>query len=73
MDIDQIEFKTNVFVLALRDVVVFPGMVVPLFVGRPKSMNALNAAMKEDKQIFLITQKNATEETLPSITFTASG
>ncbi len=52
MDIDQIEFKTNVFVLALRDVVVFPGMVVPLFVGRPKSMNALNAAMKEDKQIF---------------------
>ncbi|KUJ75244.1 DNA-binding protein [Thiomicrospira sp. XS5] len=63
MDIDQIEFKTNVFVLALRDVVVFPGMVVPLFVGRPKSMNALNAAMKEDKQIFLITQQNATEET----------
>jgi len=63
MDIDQIEFKTNVFVLALRDVVVFPGMVVPLFVGRPKSMNALNAAMKEDKQIFLVTQKNATEET----------
>lgn len=66
MDIDQIEFKTNVFVLALRDVVVFPGMVVPLFVGRPKSMNALNAAMKEDKQIFLVTQKNATEET-PSL------
>lgn len=63
MDIDQIEFKTNVFVLALRDVVVFPGMVVPLFVGRPKSMNALNAAMEEDKQIFLITQKNASEET----------
>lgn len=63
MDIDQIDFKTNVFVLALRDVVVFPGMVVPLFVGREKSMNALNAAMKEDKKIFLITQKNATEET----------
>lgn len=62
MDIDQIEFKTNVFVLALRDVVVFPGMVVPLFVGREKSMNALNAAMAEDKQIFLVTQKNATEE-----------
>ncbi|NCN43985.1 MAG: endopeptidase La [Piscirickettsiaceae bacterium CG_4_9_14_3_um_filter_43_564] len=62
MDIDQVEFKTNVFVLALRDVVVFPGMVVPLFVGREKSMNALNAAMAEDKQIFLVTQKNATEE-----------
>ena len=63
MDIDQIEFKTNVFVLALRDVVVFPGMVVPLFVGREKSMNALNAAMDEDKQIFLVTQQNATQET----------
>ncbi|MPQ75971.1 endopeptidase La [Hydrogenovibrio sp. JE_KL2] len=63
MDIDQIDFKTNVFVLALRDVVVFPGMVVPLFVGREKSMNALNAAMQEDKQIFLVTQKNATQET----------
>lgn len=62
MDIDQIDFKTNVFVLALRDVVVFPGMVVPLFVGREKSMNALNAAMQEDKQIFLVTQKNATQE-----------
>lgn len=63
MDIEQVEFKTNVFVLALRDVVVFPGMVVPLFVGRDKSMNALNSAMTEDKQIFLVTQKNATEET----------
>ncbi|PLA74384.1 endopeptidase La [Hydrogenovibrio sp. SC-1] len=63
MDIEQVEFKTNVFVLALRDVVVFPGMVVPLFVGREKSMNALNSAMTEDKQIFLVTQKNATEET----------
>lgn len=62
MDIEQVEFKTNVFVLALRDVVVFPGMVVPLFVGREKSMNALNSAMTEDKQIFLVTQKNATEE-----------
>lgn len=66
MDIEQVEFKTNVFVLALRDVVVFPGMVVPLFVGRDKSMNALNSAMAEDKQIFLVTQKNATEES-PSI------
>jgi len=63
MDIDdQIEFKTNVFVLALRDVVVFPGMVVPLFVGRKKSMNALNAAMKESKQIFLVSQKDAKKE-----------
>ncbi|KUJ72016.1 endopeptidase La [Thiomicrospira sp. WB1] len=63
MDIEQIDYKNNVFVLALRDVVVFPGMVVPLFVGREKSMNALNAAMKADKQIFLITQKDASDTT----------
>lgn len=62
MDIEQIDFKTNVYVLALRDVVVFPGMVMPLFVGRPKSMNALNAAMAQDKQIFLITQKEDTPD-----------
>ena len=62
MNIDQIELKTNVFVLALRDLVVFPGMVVPLFVGRKKSMNSLNLAMKEDKQIFLVSQKNSTQE-----------
>ena len=62
MDINQIDYKTNVFVLALRDVVVFPGMVVPLFVGREKSRNALKEAMKHDKQIFLVTQKNNTDE-----------
>jgi len=62
MNIDQIELKTDVLVLALRDVVVFPGMVVPLFVGRSKSMNSLNAAMKEDKQIFLVSQKKSAQE-----------
>ena len=62
MNINQIELKTNVFVLALRDVVVFPGMVVPLFVGRKKSMNSLTMAMKEDKQIFLISQKQSAQE-----------
>mgnify|MGYP006278645299 CR=1 FL=1 len=69
MDIEQIDYKNNVFVLALRDVVVFPGMVVPLFVGREKSMNALNAAMEADKQIFLVTQKDAadTQPTLESL------
>ncbi len=45
-------------VLALRDVVIFPHMVMPLFVGRKKSINALDAAMKKDEQIFLVTQKN---------------
>ena len=45
--------------LPLRDIVVFPGMIVPLFVGRDKSIKALNEVMKEDKKIILITQKNA--------------
>jgi len=45
--------------LPLRDIVVFPGMIVPLFVGRDKSINALNEVMKTNKKIVLITQKNA--------------
>lgn len=44
-------------VLPLRDVVVFPYMVMPLFVGRPKSIAALDGAMKNDKQLLLVTQK----------------
>ncbi len=43
--------------LPLRDVVVFPGMIVPLFVGRPRSVTALDFAMKSGKQILLVTQK----------------
>ena len=45
--------------LPLRDIVVFPGMIVPLFVGRDKSIKALNEVMKNNKKITLITQKNA--------------
>jgi len=45
--------------LPLRDIVVFPGMIVPLFVGRDKSIKALNEVMKSNKKIILITQKNA--------------
>ncbi len=45
--------------LPLRDVVVFPNMLVPLFVGRDKSINALNEVMKTNKKIILITQKNS--------------
>ncbi len=45
--------------LPLRDIVVFPGMIVPLFVGREKSIQALNEVMKTNKKIILITQKNA--------------
>lgn len=47
-------------VLALRDVVVYPHMVIPLFVGRAKSIKCLDAAMEKDKQIFLVAQKDAT-------------
>ena len=49
-------------VLPLRDIVVFPHMIVPLFVGREKSVRALEEVMSEDKQILLLTQKNATED-----------
>jgi ATP-dependent Lon protease len=49
-------------VLPLRDIVVFPHMIVPLFVGRDKSVRALEAVMKEDKQILLVTQKNAAQD-----------
>lgn len=49
-------------VLPLRDIVVFPHMIVPLFVGREKSVNALEHVMKDDKQILLVTQKNAADD-----------
>lgn len=49
-------------VLPLRDVVVYPFMVVPLFVGRERSIKALEVAMAADKQILLVTQRNATED-----------
>jgi len=45
--------------LPLRDIVVFPSMVIPLFVGRDKSITALNEVMKGDKKIVLVTQKNS--------------
>lgn len=49
-------------VLPLRDIVVFPHMIVPLFVGREKSVRALEDVMKEDKQILLVTQRNAAQD-----------
>ena len=51
--------KSKIILLPLRDIVVFPNMVVPLFVGREKSINALNEIMKGDKKIILVTQKNS--------------
>ncbi|WP_448581768.1 endopeptidase La [Thermaurantiacus sp.] len=49
-------------VLPLRDIVVFPHMIVPLFVGREKSVKALESAMQADKSIFLLSQKNPSDE-----------
>ena len=51
--------SSSIPVLPLRDIVVFPGMVAPLFVGRKQSVNALNHAMSLDKKIFLLAQKNS--------------
>ena len=49
-------------VLPLRDIVVFPHMIVPLFVGRDKSVRALEDVMQDDKQVLLLAQKNAAED-----------
>ena len=55
--------KTNIIpLLPLRDVVVFPHMIVPLFVGREKSIAALESAMKYEKGIFMVAQKNAKKD-----------
>jgi len=51
--------KNTFPVLPLRDIVVFPNMVAPLFVGRKQSVNALNHAMNNDKKIFLVSQKSS--------------
>src|SRR5213075_78707 len=48
--------------LPLRDVVVFPHMVIPLFVGRPKSIKAMETAMEAGKSILLVTQKSAAKD-----------
>jgi ATP-dependent Lon protease len=55
--------KSSLFpVLPLRDIVVFPHMIVPLFVGREKSIRALEEVMRDDKQILLVAQKNAGQD-----------
>src|SRR3546814_12881698 len=56
-------FMTQRFpVLPLRDIVVFPNMIAPLFVGRDKSVAALEAAMEADKEIFLVAQLDPAED-----------
>src|SRR3954470_13713787 len=49
-------------VLPLRDIVVFPHMIVPLFVGREKSIRALEEVMREEKKILLVAQKNPADD-----------
>lgn len=56
LETKKIGAMSQIPVLPLRDVVVYPHMVIPLFVGRGKSIKALEAAMLENKQIFLVAQ-----------------
>jgi len=58
----SVEIVTTHPVLPLRDIVVFPHMVVPLFVGRERSVRALEQVMKDDRQILLASQKDATKD-----------
>src|SRR5262249_24850885 len=59
---DKASAKELYPVLPLRDIVVFPYMIVPLFVGRVKSINALEEVMRSDKQILLAAQRNAGDD-----------
>jgi ATP-dependent Lon protease len=61
-NIEQLDMKLGALVMPLRDVVVFPGTVMPLFVGREKSIEAIQAAMQGDRQIFLVSQKNPEQD-----------
>ena len=53
------DVKHTLPLLPLRDIVIFPSMVIPLFVGRDKSISSLNEVMKSNKKIILVTQKNS--------------
>ena len=59
---EQAEKEIELPLLPLRDVVVFPHMVIPLFVGRTESVKALEAAMRNDKQIFLVAQRDPSND-----------
>ncbi len=61
-ELDPAAVHHDMPLLPLRDVVVYPHMVIPLFVGRPKSICALEQAMSNDKQIFLVAQRSAADD-----------
>jgi ATP-dependent Lon protease len=59
---DRVSVEMEIPLLPLRDVVVFPHMIVPLFVGRERSIAALESAMKDEKEIFMVAQKSAQKD-----------
>ena len=60
---DNIKVNKNLYpILPLRDIVVYPNMVVPLFVGREKSIQALEEVMSNNRELFLVAQKDSTTE-----------
>jgi len=61
-NIQDLEIPNKLPMMAVRDVVVFNYMIIPLFVGRPGSIEAVNEAMSKDKLLMLVTQKDATKE-----------
>ncbi|MDX1776903.1 MAG: LON peptidase substrate-binding domain-containing protein, partial [Desulfobulbales bacterium] len=61
-DRQDIEIPEELPLMAVRDVVVFNSMIIPLFVGRPSSVAAVNEALSRDKLLVLLTQKDATQE-----------
>ena len=67
------EENTTFPVLPLRDIVVFPHMIVPLFVGREKSVKALEEVMKDNKQILLSSQIDPSEDQQLKIVFLKLG
>ncbi len=59
IDEEQLVIPDTLPLLPVRDVVIFPFMIVPLFVGRDRSINAVDAALTKDRLIFAATQKDA--------------
>src|SRR5699024_12195045 len=59
---ERLRVQKNLPVLPLRDVVVYPHLVIPLFVGRARSVTALEEAMANDKQILLVAQRKAEDD-----------